>query len=95
MDMEKREILMNKPVYLGQVVLDLSKTLMHEFHYDYTRPRYGSKVNLCYMDTDSFAYETETEDFYRGIAQDVKKRFDTGRYSKDDNRPLSIGENKK
>ena len=47
------------------------------------------------MDTDSFAYETETEDFYRGIAKDVKKRFDTGRYSKDDNRPLSIGENKK
>ena len=55
-DMEKREIPMNKPVYLGQLVLDLSKTLIYEFHYDYTRPRYGSKVNLCYMDTDSFAY---------------------------------------
>ena len=54
---------MNKPVYLGQAILDLSKTLMYEFHYDYMRPRYGSKVDLCYMDTDSFVYETESEDF--------------------------------
>ena len=51
------EIKMNKPVYLGQAILDLSKTLMYEFHYDYMRPRYGSKVNLCYMDTDSFVYD--------------------------------------
>ena len=94
-EMGKREITMNKPVYLGQAILDLSKTLMHEFHCDYMRPRYGSKVKLCYMDTDSFAYEIETEDFYRDIANDVKKRFDTSGYSKDDNRPLPIGENKK
>ena len=40
----KREITMNKPVYLGKTILDLSKTLMHEFHYDYMRPKYGSKV---------------------------------------------------
>ena len=94
-EMGKREITMNKPVYLGQAILDLSKTLMYEFHYDYMRPKYGSKVNLCYMDTDSFVYEIETEDFYRDIAKDVKKRFDTSGYSKDDNRPLPIGENKK
>ena len=94
-EMGKREITMNKPVYLGQAILDLSKTLMHEFHCDYMRPRYGSKVKLCYMDTDSFAYEIETEDFYRDFANDVKKRFDTSGYSKDDNRPLPIGENKK
>ena len=86
---------MNKPVYLGQAILDLSKTLMYEFHYDYMRPKYGSKVKLCYMDTDSFVYEIETEDFYRDIAKDVKKRFDTSGYSKDDNRPLPIGKNKK
>ena len=91
----KREITMNKPVYLGQAILDLSKTLMHEFHCDYMRPRYGSKVKLCYMDTDSFVYEIETEDFYRDIAKDVKKRFDTRRYSKDNKRPLPIRENKK
>ena len=93
--MGNTEIKVNKPVYLGQAILDLSKTLMYEFHYDYMRPKYGSKVKLCYMDTDSFVYEIETEDFYRDIAKDVKKRFDTSGYSKDDNRPLPIGENKK
>ena len=93
-EMGKTEILMNKPMYLGQAILDLSKTLMYEFHYEYMRRKYGSKVNLCYMDTDSFVYEIETEDFYRDIARDVKKRFNTSGYSKDDNRPLPIGENK-
>ena len=94
-EMGKTEIKMNKPVYLGQAILDLSKTLMYEFHYDYMRPKYGSKVSLCYMDTDSFVYEIDTEDFYRDIVKDVKKRFDTSRYSKNENRPLPIGENKK
>ena len=73
---------MNKPVYFGQAILDLSKTLMYEFHYDYMRPECGSKVKLCYMDTDSFVYEIETEDFYRDIANDVEKRFDTSGYLK-------------
>ena len=86
---------MNMPVYLGQAILDLSKALMYEFHYDYRRPKYGSKAKLCQKDTDSFVYEIETEDFYRNIAKDVKRRFDTSGYSKDDNRPLSIGQNKK
>ena len=58
------------------------------------RPKYGSKVMLCYMDTDSFVYEIETEYFYRDIAKDVGKRFNTSGYSKD-NRPLPIGKNKK
>ena len=44
-EMGKKEITMNKPVYLGQAILGVSKTLMYEFHYDYTRPKYGSKVN--------------------------------------------------
>ena len=82
---------MNKPVYLGQAILDLRKMLMYEFHYDYMRQRYGSKVKLCYMDTDSFVYEIETEDSYRDIANDVEERFDTSGYSKDDDRPLPIG----
>ena len=73
---------MNKPVYFGQAILDLSKTLMYEFHYDYMRPKCGSKVKLCYMDTDSFVYEIETEDFYRDIANDVEKRFNTSGYLK-------------
>ena len=94
-EIEKNEIKMGKPVYLGQAILDLSKTLMYEFLYDYMKPKYGRKVNLCYLDTDSFVYEIETEDFYRDIAKDVEKRFDTSGYSKDENRPLPIRENKK
>ena len=86
---------MNKPVYFGQGILDLSKTLMYEFHYNYMTPKYGSKARLCHMYMDSFVYEIETENFYRDIAKDVQKRFDTSGYSKDDNRPLPIGENKK
>ena len=94
-EMGKIEITMIKPVYLGQAILDLSKMVMYEFHYDYMKPKYGSKVQLCYMDTDSFVYEIETEDFYRDIAEDVETRFDTSGYSKEDNRPLPIGKNKK
>ena len=94
-EMGETVIKMNKPVYLGQAILDLSKTLMYDFDYNYMRPKYGSKVKLCYMDTDSFVYKIETEDFYRDIAKDVKKRFDRSEYSRDYNRPLTIGENKK
>ena len=54
-----------------------------------------SKFKLCYMDTDSFVCEIETEDYYRDIAKDVEKRFDTSGYSKDENRPLPFGENER
>ena len=94
-EMGKLKIKMTKPVYLGQAILDLSKLVMYEFHYDYMQPKYGSKVNLCYMDTDSFVYEIKTEDFYKDIAGDVEKRFDTSEYSQEDARPLPIGKNKK
>ena len=57
MEIGKTKIKMNKPVYLGQAILDLSKTLMYKFHYNYMRPKYGSKVKLCYMDSDSFVFE--------------------------------------
>ena len=86
---------MEKPVYLGKVILHLGKTVMYEFNYHFMRPKYGRKVNLCYMDTDSFVYQIDTKNFYRDIAKDVKKRFDTSGYSKDNNRPLPIGKNKK
>ena len=59
---------MNKPKYLSQVILDISKTLMYEFWYDYLKSKYGDKVKLCYMDTDSFVIYVETEDFYKDIA---------------------------
>ena len=73
---------MNKSVYLGQAILDLSQTLMYEFDYDYMQSNYGRKVKLCYRDTGSFVYEAETEDFYRDIAKDVETKFDTSGYSK-------------
>ena len=92
-EMGKTEITVNKPVYLGQAILDLSKTLMYEFHYDYMVPKYGSKVKLCYMDTDSFVYHIKTEDFYKDIAEDVEEKFDTSGYSEE--RPLPVGKNKK
>ena len=95
-EMRKTKVLMNKPVYLGQAILDISKTLMYEFYFDYMKTKYKDKVKLCYMDTDSFIVHIETEDFYQiDIAKDVDKWFDTSAYDKDDNRPLPIGKNKK
>ena len=91
----KTDIKTNKLVCLGQAILDLSKTLLYEFHYDYMRSKYNSKISLCYVDTDSFVSEIEAEDFYRDIEEDVEKRFDTSGYSKVENRPLHIGKNKK
>ena len=92
-EMGKIKVVMNKPIYLGQAILDLSKIIMYEFHYDYMIPKYGKKLNLCYMDTDSLIYNIETKDFYKDIAEDVPARFDTSGYLP--NRPLPIGLNKK
>ena len=86
---------MNKPIYLGMSILDISKTLMYEFWYDYIKPKYQDRAKLCYMNTDSFVIHLKTEDFYEDIADDVEKWFDTSNYSKDDNRPLPTGKNKK
>ena len=55
-EMGKIKVLMNKPVYLGQAILDLSKVVMYEFHYDYMKPKYGGNLKLCYMDTDLLVY---------------------------------------
>ena len=84
---------MNKPIYLGLSILEISKTLMYEFWYDYMKPKYGDNVKLCYMDTDSFIMHIKTEDFYKDIADDVEKRFDTSNYAV--NRPFPTGKNKK
>ena len=93
-EMGKIKVVMKKPVYLGQVILDLSKIVMYEFHYDYMKPKYdGENLKLCYMDTDSLVYEIKTEDFYTDIADDVLARFDTSGYCP--NWSLPIGLNKK
>ena len=62
-EMSKVKVVMNKPVYIGQAILDLSKIIMYEFHYNYMLPEYGNNLKLCYMDTDSLVYRVETEDF--------------------------------
>ena len=95
MEMKKVEVKMNKPIYLGQAILDISKTLMYEFWYDYIKPKYGEKARLCYMDTDSFVINIKTEDFYKDIAGDIERWFDTSNYDEKDERPLPIGKNKK
>ena len=93
--MKKAAVKMNMPIYLGQAILDLSKTLMYEFWYDYIKPMYSDKEKLCYTDTDSLAIHIKTDDFYKDIANDVERLFDTSNYNKKDNRPLPIGKNKK
>ena len=90
---KKTKVKMNKPIYLELSILEISKTLMYEFWYDYVKPKYGDNVKLCYMDTDSFIMHIKTKDFYEDIANDVKKRFDTSIYEV--NRPLPTGKNKK
>ena len=75
------EVYMNKPVYLGQATLDLSKILMYKFYHDYLKLKYKDKLKLCYMDAD--------------IANDINERFDTSGYSKDTDKPVFTGINKK
>ena len=95
MEIKKTEVKLNKPIYLGQAIIDICKTLMYKFWYDYIKPNYGDKARLCYMDTDSFLMNIKTEDFFEDIADDVERWFDTSNYDKNDNRPLPMGKNKK
>ena len=92
-EMRKVKVKMNKPIYLGLSILDISKILMYEFWYDYVKIKYQDKARLCYMDTDSFVLNTKTKDFYKDIAENVKERFDSSNYTFD--RPLPKGVNKK
>ena len=93
--MKKTSLLMNKLVYLGACILDLSKTIMYDFHYNYIKPMYGDKAKLLFTDTDSLMYEIETEDFYKDISKDVKDRFDTSDYPENHPSGIPTGINKK
>ena len=91
---------MNKPIYLGLSILEISKILMYEFWYDYMKPKYNDNVRLCYMDTDSFVMHIKTNDFYKDIANE--NRFDTSNYEVNTSetsalahRPLPTEKNKK
>ena len=74
MEMKKRDVYMNKPIYLGQAILDYSKILMHEFWYDYLRPKYGDKIKLCFMDTDTSNYRFDTSNYSKDINRPLEKR---------------------
>ena len=92
-EMQRTKVKMDKPIYLGLSILEISKLLMYEFCNDYMKPKYGDNVKLCYMDTDGFIMNIKTENFCKDIANDVEKRFDTSNY--ECNRPLPTGKNKK
>ena len=93
--MKKTEIYFDKPVYVGQAVLDLSKTLMFDFHYNYIRKKYKNKAELLFTDTDSLMYQIYTDDFYKDISRDIKKKFDTSDYPPNHESGILTGVNKK
>ena len=93
--MKKTEVYFHKPVYVGQAILDLSKTLMFDFHYNYIKKKYKNKAELLFTDTDSLMYQIKTDDFYKDISHDILTKFDTSDYPS--NHPCGIltGVNKK
>ena len=94
-EIKNTRVKMIKTLYLGVTTLDVSKTLMYEFWYNYIGPKYGDKAKLYYTDTDSFIINIKIEDFFEDISNDVERWFDTCNYDKNDKRPLLIGNNKK
>ena len=110
-EVKKTKVKMNKPIYLGLSILEISKILMYEFWYDYMKPKYNDNVRLCYIDTDSFVMHVKTNDFYKDIANDVENRSDNSNYEANTSettaepsslersalapRPLPTGKNKK
>ena len=93
--MKRTKLKFNKPVYCGMAILDLSKSLMYDFHYGYILPKYGKNQKLLFTDTDSLCYEIQTEDFYKDISGDVEKGFDTSNFPKDHPSGIPVGKNKK
>ena len=71
----------NKPTYIGFCVLELSKLLMYQFHYDYVKVKYGNRAKLLFTDTDSLCYKLRTADAYADMLRDAD-RFDTSDYPK-------------
>src|SRR5688572_21897764 len=93
--MKRTKLYYNKPIYLGMSILDLSKTLMYKFHYNYIKTKYGDRAKLLFTDTDSLAYEIKTVDFYADISGDVRSWFDTSDYPKEHPSGIETGINKK
>ena len=93
--MKKTKLKFDKPVYLGACILDISKLLMYDFHYGFIRKMYGDNARLLFTDTDSLAYEIQTEDFYKDITPHIQERFDTSNYPADHRSGIPSGVNKK
>ena len=93
--MKKTEVYFNKPIYVGQAILDLSKTLMFDFHYDYIRKKYDDAAELLFTDTDSLMYLIQTDDFYQDISRDIKRKFDASDYPEKHPSNIKTGVNKK
>ena len=93
--MKRTEVYFNKPIYVGQAILDLSKTLMFDFHYDYIRAKYDDAAELLSTDTDSLLYLIHTDDFYQDISHDIKRKFDTSDYPENHPSGIKTGVNKK
>ncbi|OWF50010.1 hypothetical protein KP79_PYT25700 [Mizuhopecten yessoensis] len=88
----KSKLYLNRPIYVGFSILDISKTLMYDFHYNYIKRKFGSSARLLFTDTDSLAYTIQTDDFYKHMLED-SDLFDTSEYTKDS--PLYNTKNKK
>ena len=88
----KTNIVFDKPIFVGFSILDLSKTLMYDFHYGYIKAKYGDKASLCFTDTDSLFYDVTCDDIYKDMAED-STLFDFSDYPSD--HPLYTTENKK
>ena len=94
--LKKTEVYFNKPVYVGQAILDLSKLLMFDFHYNFVQKKYSyKKARLLFTDTDSLMYELKTDDFYADISADIKARFDTSDFPQGHESGILTGVNKK
>ncbi|XP_065642822.1 uncharacterized protein LOC136074432 [Hydra vulgaris] len=97
--MKRTKLMYNKPIYLGMSILELSKTLMYEFHYDYIKNKYADRAKLLFTDTDSLTYEIKTEDFYSNISKDIESKFESSEFNPKhpaiNNLGFKVGLNKK
>ena len=93
--MKRTKLKFNKPVYCGMAILDISKTLIYDFHCGYILPKYGKNQKLLFTDTDSLCYEIQTEDFFKDISEDVEDYFDTSNFPKDHPSGIQVKKNKK